>query len=108
MTTRPMEDYRYVQLAELDKKIRETEELFTDPALVEMAETELKDLRRQKEEIEASLKPAEEEEESFDTRNVILEVSGAAGGEEAKLWGNELLRMYTRYCEIYSGISGCW
>ncbi|OGH06818.1 MAG: peptide chain release factor 1, partial [Candidatus Levybacteria bacterium RBG_13_35_9] len=35
----------------------------------------------------------------LDERNVIIETSGAAGGEEAKLWGEELLRMYSRYAE---------
>lgn len=34
---------------------------------------------------------------SLDLRNAILEVHGAAGGNEAKLWAIELLRMYGRY-----------
>jgi peptide chain release factor 1 len=38
--------------------------------------------------------------ESLDQRNVILEMQGAAGGEEAKLWAEELLRMYTRYAQL--------
>lgn len=33
----------------------------------------------------------------LDSRNVIIEVRGAAGGIEAKIWGQELLRMYLRY-----------
>ena len=32
-------------------------------------------------------------------RDIILQVSGAAGGEEAKIWGDELLRMYMRFSE---------
>lgn len=34
---------------------------------------------------------------SLDLRNAILEVHGAAGGDEAKLWSQELLRMYARF-----------
>ena len=40
-----------------------------------------------------------ENSDDLGNRNVILEVSGAAGGEEAKLWGQELLRMYTRFAQ---------
>jgi len=29
-----------------------------------------------------------------------MEVKGAAGGEEAKLWRDELLRMYLRYAQL--------
>ena len=35
----------------------------------------------------------------MDTRNAIIEVKGAAGGDEANIFAKELLRMYIRYCE---------
>jgi peptide chain release factor 1 len=38
-------------------------------------------------------------EDNLDSRNVIFEIRGAAGGEEAKLWAEELLRMYTRFAK---------
>ena len=41
--------------------------------------------------------PNEPVDDRWDRRNIILEIRGAAGGEEAKLWGEDLLRMYTRY-----------
>jgi peptide chain release factor 1 len=41
-----------------------------------------------------------EDENDLDPRNVILEMKGAAGGEEAKLWGDELLRMYSRFAQL--------
>jgi peptide chain release factor 1 len=31
---------------------------------------------------------------------VILEIKGAAGGDEAKLWGEDLIRMYTRFAQL--------
>lgn len=37
--------------------------------------------------------------ESLGSRNIIFEVKGAAGGEEAKLWAEELYRMYTRFAQ---------
>jgi peptide chain release factor 1 len=96
-----MQDYRQIQLSELDKKIEETKTLLSDPSLSEMAKTEIADLEKQKAEIEATFQTNKEEtSDSLDTRNVIIEVSGAAGGEEAKIWGQDLLRMYSRFAQI--------
>ena len=33
----------------------------------------------------------------WDNRNIILEIRGAAGGEEAKMWGQDLLNMYAKF-----------
>lgn len=97
-----MEDYRKVQIQELDKKIEETKPLLLDPQLAEMAKNEIKNLEIQKQEILNTFetKKNEQTKESLDERNVILQLSGAAGGEEAKLWGEELLRMYSRYSQL--------
>lgn len=94
-----MEDYRLYQIAELDKKIEETRTLLEDPEMVAMAEEEIKSLEEQKTAIEATMQPEASEGSDLDERNAIVEVSGAAGGDEAKLWANELLRMYVRFCE---------
>ncbi|KKQ34673.1 MAG: Peptide chain release factor 1, partial [Microgenomates group bacterium GW2011_GWA2_37_6] len=68
--------------------------------LKEMAEEELSELNKQKDQIMGDFQnQTENEEGSLDDRDIILEVSGAAGGEEAKIWSEELLRMYSRFCE---------
>lgn len=97
-----MEDYRQVQISKLNKKIEETKLLLSDPELSEMANAEIKDLEAQKQAILATFQSKQEENSGadLDERNVIIQISGAAGGEEAKLWGEELLRMYTRFCEL--------
>jgi len=92
-------DYRLTLIADLDKKIEETKALLEDPGLAEMAKTEITDLEAQKKAIEDTMQP-EEEEDSLDQRNVILEVKGAAGGDEAKIWSEELMRMYTRFAQM--------
>lgn len=96
-----MNDYRYVQLAELEKKIAETQELLADPSLAPLAQEEIASLTTQKQAIEETLQASQEAESSddLDNRNVLLEIKGAAGGDEAKLWAEELLRMYMRYAE---------
>lgn len=97
-----MEDYRKIQLLGLDKKIEETKILLDDPQMAVLAKEEIESLEKQKQEILATYennKP-EVDNEDLDERNVIIEASGAAGGEEAKLWSEELLRMYSRYALV--------
>jgi peptide chain release factor 1 len=96
-----MQDYRQIQLQELDKKIEETKTLLLDPSLAEMAKIEIADLEKQKAEIETTFeKNADVTDSELDQRNVIIEISGAAGGEEAKIWGQDLLRMYSRFAQM--------
>lgn len=96
-----MDDYRKALIESIDAKIAQTSELLSDPDFKEMAEEELKELNKQKDQIMGNYENTSEDgdEDSLDDRNVILQTSGAAGGEEAKLWGDELLRMYTRFGE---------
>lgn len=97
-----MDDYRKALIESIDAKIAETTELLTDPDFKEMAEQELLELNKQKDQIMGNFSETESEDDSdnsLDDRNVILQTSGAAGGEEAKLWGDELLRMYARFGE---------
>lgn len=96
-----MEDYRLIQLRELEQKISETKDLVSnDPSMAELVEGELIELEEQKKAIEQSLQQSAPEEESLDERDAILEIKGAAGGEEAKLWAEELLRMYQRFAQL--------
>ncbi|HUD09429.1 MAG TPA: PCRF domain-containing protein [Patescibacteria group bacterium] len=99
-----MDDYRQVQLNELDKKIEETKNLLEDPELAELAKAEIDNLKQQKAEILKTYENTSVEEDSNDDslgeRNVLVQVSGAAGGDEATNWGQELLRMYSRFAQM--------
>ncbi len=98
-----MNDYRYTQIQELERKIEETKLLREDPAMIELANAEIADLETQKQALEASLQTSgqsNQTDDDLDSKNVILEFSGAAGGDEAKNWGEELRRMYLRYAEL--------
>src|SRR3989344_5075902 len=93
-----MNDYRLVQLQELDQKIEETKKLLSDPSMAELAKEEIKNLEEQKRVIEESINNSNlKNEESFDEKNILLEIKGAAGGDEAKLRAEKLIRMYTSY-----------
>lgn len=99
-----MNDYRYTQLEDLERQIQETNLLLADPTLKELAEEELANLLVQKSAIEESLaqSSANNKKEDIDDRNVILEVKGAAGGDEANIFAEELKRMYIRYAETHN------
>lgn len=95
-----MDDYRNVQLEELTRKIEETKFLLNDPSMADLASQEIKELEAQKQALEQDLAQNSEESEDLDQRNVIIEIKGAAGGDEAKIWGEELIRMYIKFAEV--------
>jgi peptide chain release factor 1 len=99
-----MDDYRQVQINDLDKKIEEAKSLLLDPEMAELAKTEIANLEQQKAEILKTYENTGIEEsaddDSLGERNVLVQVSGAAGGDEATNWGKELLRMYSRYAQM--------
>src|ERR1044071_3883565 len=66
-----------------------------DPELRELLKTSEQRIEELEEEIRLSMvEPAPN-----DDKNVIVEVQGGAGGEEAGLWAGDLYRMFTRYAE---------
>lgn len=95
-----MYDYRRVQIEDLAKKIEETSTLLSDPTLKELAQKEIAELESQKKALEEAVNKDVDSGDSLDDRNAIMEIKGAAGGEEAKLWREELLRMYLRFAQL--------
>ena len=79
-----------------NREIIETE---SDEELLALAKEELEQLLKQKEEAEAELKVLLIPKDKNDDKNVILEIRAGTGGDEAALFGGDLLRMYTRYAE---------
>ncbi|WP_208590718.1 peptide chain release factor 1 [Gracilibacillus suaedae] len=70
-----------------------------DDEMREMAKMEVTELSEQKEELEERLKILLLPKDPNDDKNVIMEVRGAAGGDEAALFAGDLFRMYSRYAE---------
>ena len=77
----------------------EAEEMLNDPELASMAQTELHELTRRRADMEQELRLLLLPKDPNDERNVVMEIRAGAGGEEAGLFGANLLRMYTRYAE---------
>lgn len=70
-----------------------------DGEMREMVKEEVNDLGDQIEELEGKLKVLLIPTDPNDDKNVIFEIRGAAGGDEAALFAASLYRMYTRYAE---------
>lgn len=82
--------------------IAETEDLLgeeSDPELLEMAKLELSDLKEEQGQLEEEIKLMMVPEDPNDGKNIIMEIRGAAGGDEAQLFAGDLLNMYTRYAD---------
>ena len=64
-----------------------------------MVEDELADFRRRKDELDQQLPIMLLPKDPNDDKNVIVEIRGGVGGEEAALFAGDLFRMYSRYAE---------
>ncbi|WP_423364723.1 peptide chain release factor 1 [Mycoplasma sp. P36-A1] len=93
----------YIRLKEVLEGIEEAKLLLEedDEEIKEMAELELVTLNEEKpkllEDIEILLIPKDPNDE----RNVIVEIRGAAGGDEANIFAGDLYRMYIKYAEAH-------
>ncbi len=70
-----------------------------DPDLLVLAKEDLLRGKQDRERLEGELKTALLPKDPNDDRNVIVEIRGGAGGDEASLFAGELGRMYMRYAE---------
>ncbi len=70
-----------------------------DEDLREMAKEELNELQPRQEAMERELKEMLIPKDPNDSRNVILEIRGGTGGDEAAIFAGDLFRMYQRYAE---------
>ena len=70
-----------------------------DAEMREMVKEEVSELSDQLEELEEKLKILLIPKDPNDDKNVIFEIRGAAGGDEAALFAGDLYRMYSRYAE---------
>lgn len=81
--------------------IEEAKELLkeSDPEIKEMAELELSELEEKKPQLEEKLHLELIPKDPNDNKNVIVEIRGAAGGDEGNIFAGDLYRMYVKYAE---------
>ena len=72
----------------------------TDPELKEMARDEIEELEPKIPELEEQVKLQLLPKDPEDAKNVVMEIRGGTGGDEASLFAGDLFRMYTKYFEL--------
>ena len=103
----------YKKYKKVLEEIESTKEMTKDPELGEMAKEELKELEEEKERLDGELEILLIPKDPNDDKNVVIEIRGAAGGDEANIFAGDLFRMYTRYAEkkgftyqVYNSVEG--
>ncbi|MEI8187341.1 MAG: peptide chain release factor 1 [Candidatus Saccharibacteria bacterium] len=88
----------------LNAQLSEANELLGsgDPEMTNLAKEEISDINNQLESIDESLKDALIPKDENDSRDAIIEIRAAAGGDEASLFAAELYRMYIRWSENHN------
>jgi peptide chain release factor 1 len=84
---------------DVSKRAVEARELQKDPEMRELARQEEVELTAELERLEKSLKTLLMPKDPNDEKNILLEIRGGTGGEEAALFAADLFRMYTRFAE---------
>ena len=80
-------------------EMEEARELMSDPDMKEMAHEEYELKKAEAEQLEQEIKVLLLPKDPDDDKDVILEIRAGTGGEEAALFGADLMRMYLRYAE---------
>ena len=92
----------YREYKKLEDSLDELKELkkSDDEDLAMMAEEELEESEARIEEIKEEVKILLLPKDPNDDKNVIMEIRGAVGGDEANIFAGDLYRMYSKYAEI--------
>lgn len=90
----------YRRYKDVIQGIADSEELLSeklDDELQELAKEELSEYKAEKEELEEKIKILLLPKDPNDDKNIIMEIRGAAGGDEAALFAGDLFEMYQSY-----------
>ena len=87
---------KYMQVLE---DIEAAHEMIKDQEMADFAHEELEILNNEKIELEEKIKILLLPKDPNDDKNVIMEIRGAAGGDEANIFAGDLFRMYSKYAE---------
>ena len=90
---------KYKEYKKVKQDMEEAKEMMNDKELKELAEMEYLEAKEKLPKIEEELKFLLIPKDPDDDKNIICEIRGGAGGEEAALFAGTLFRMYSMYAE---------
>ena len=91
------------ELEGIKQKVKDTQLMAgteKDQAMKDLADFELQELAKKKEQLEEELAEELSPKDPRDEKNVIIEIRAGAGGDEAGLFAADLFRMYSRFVEL--------
>lgn len=106
----------YREYKKNNEEIEGLKAMLNDPEMKDIALEELEEDNKKKSNLEEKLKILLVPKDENDGKNIIVEIRGAAGGDEANIFAGDLFRMYQHYAdkngwkveveEAYEGASG--
>lgn len=90
---------KYKEYKQTLEDIEAAKEMLKDDELGEFAGEELKQANEKKDILEGELKILLIPKDPNDDKNIIVEIRGAAGGDEANIFAGDLFKMYSKYAE---------
>ncbi len=90
---------KYKEYKKVDSDLEEAKELLNDPEMADLAKEDISNLSDKKEELIKELEILLLPKDPNDDKNIIVEIRGAAGGDEANIFAGDLFEMYSRYAE---------
>lgn len=89
----------YLEYKQVCDDLDAAKEMASDPDMAEFAREEIESLNTKKSELESKIEILLLPKDPNDEKDVIMEIRGAAGGDEGNIFAGDLYRMYTRYAE---------
>ena len=93
---------KYNEYKEVTQTIKDDSEMLreeSDPDLIEMTKEELNEAKERQSQLQDELEVLLIPKDPSDDKNIIMEIRGAAGGDEASLFAADLYNMYVHYAE---------
>ena len=90
---------KYKEYKKVLSDLNDAKEMLNDKEMAEFAKEEINSLNEQKELLEKELEVLLLPKDPNDDKNIIVEIRGAAGGDEANLFAGDLFDMYCHYAE---------
>ena len=93
---------KYEKYKQVVQQIKDDEEMLStglDDEMAAMVKEELSDSKNEKQKLEQEIKILLFPKDPNDGKDLIMEIRGAAGGDEASLFAADLFSMYSKYAE---------
>ena len=90
---------KYEELVNVNLEIEGLKDILNDPEMGIIAKEELENNEKRKEELISEIEILLIPKDENDGKDIIMEIRGAAGGDEANIFAGDLFRMYSKYAE---------